>query len=161
MKDRKGAVCCPVLLSTECRYCYELGHTAKFCQELKIVNKLKEETYKRETARLKEIHMQRLDLKKAKVVEQPNSNRFYDLAESDSCSPKPTRPTTSRFANITLRKHQEDWHYDEYDDYDVTSELTDSDDDDDAIDARRQQMLDDEELIDMYLLDDGDCYRNR
>jgi hypothetical protein len=141
---------------------------------LKSLNKLKEDIYKREMARIKELHKQRLE---AKVAEQTNPNRFYNLAEeSDSdgsisscCSPKPTKPV-SRFANITLRKHQEDWHYDEYDDYDVVSELTDSDDDDDdddesseiddAVDAKRQQMLDDEELIEQYF-DDGDCHRNR
>lgn len=173
-KDRKGVVCCPVLLSIECAYCYQLGHTTKFCQDLKSLNKLKEDIYKREMSRIKELHKQCVEAKKAKVAKQTNPNRFYNLAEeSDSdgsisscCSPKP-KPV-SRFANITLRKHQQDWHYDEYDDYDVISELTDSDDDeddessefDDAVDAKRQQMLDDEELIEQYF-DDGDCRRNR
>ena len=34
VKDRNGKTVCPTLLNTECRYCYKLGHTAKFCQVL-------------------------------------------------------------------------------------------------------------------------------
>ena len=35
----KTTVICPTLLSTECRYCYELGHTTKFCPVLEKNNK--------------------------------------------------------------------------------------------------------------------------
>lgn len=36
LPDRNGktSVLCPTLLDTECRFCYELGHTAKFCPVL-------------------------------------------------------------------------------------------------------------------------------
>jgi hypothetical protein len=34
-----GIVTCPTLLNTECRYCYGLGHTAKFCPTLAQRNK--------------------------------------------------------------------------------------------------------------------------
>jgi hypothetical protein len=36
LPDRNGktSVLCPTLLATECRFCYELGHTAKFCPVL-------------------------------------------------------------------------------------------------------------------------------
>jgi hypothetical protein len=32
-------VTCPILAATECRYCYELGHTTKFCPVLEENNK--------------------------------------------------------------------------------------------------------------------------
>jgi len=34
VKDDKGNVCCPTLLSQSCRYCDKSGHTVKFCQAL-------------------------------------------------------------------------------------------------------------------------------
>ena len=41
----KTVVTCPVLKSTECRYCYNFGHTAKFCPVLEE-NKKKEKKAK-------------------------------------------------------------------------------------------------------------------
>jgi hypothetical protein len=42
VKDLNGKTTCPVLLNTECRYCFKLGHTAKFCDALLKNNKEKE-----------------------------------------------------------------------------------------------------------------------
>ena len=42
VKDRDGKTLCPTLLNTECRYCFKLGHTAKFCQVLAKKNVSKE-----------------------------------------------------------------------------------------------------------------------
>jgi hypothetical protein len=42
VKDLTGKNTCPTLLNTECRYCYKLGHTAKFCDVAKKNNKEKE-----------------------------------------------------------------------------------------------------------------------
>ena len=39
VKDLTGKTTCPTLLNTECRYCFKLGHTAKFCDNLIKVNK--------------------------------------------------------------------------------------------------------------------------
>lgn len=49
LPDRSGKtkVTCPTLLSTECRYCYNLGHTAKFCPVLENQKKDKERTERR------------------------------------------------------------------------------------------------------------------
>ena len=41
VKDLQGKIICPTLLSTECRYCYKLGHTTKFCPALKKETKKK------------------------------------------------------------------------------------------------------------------------
>jgi hypothetical protein len=40
--DKRTGICyviCPTLLSTECRYCHKLGHTAKFCTVLETRKK--------------------------------------------------------------------------------------------------------------------------
>jgi len=42
VKDLTGKTTCPTLLSTECRYCYKLGHTAKFCDVIAKNNKERE-----------------------------------------------------------------------------------------------------------------------
>ena len=42
VKDLTGKTTCPTLLNTECRYCFKLGHTAKFCENLIKVNKERE-----------------------------------------------------------------------------------------------------------------------
>lgn len=42
VKDLTGKTICPTLLNTECRYCYKLGHTAKFCNVLAKNKKVNE-----------------------------------------------------------------------------------------------------------------------
>jgi hypothetical protein len=42
VKDLNGKTNCPTLLNTECRYCFKLGHTAKFCEALAKNNKKKD-----------------------------------------------------------------------------------------------------------------------
>lgn len=39
VKDLNGKTTCPTLLNTECRYCHNFGHTAKFCDVLAIRKK--------------------------------------------------------------------------------------------------------------------------
>jgi len=58
VKDLNGKITCPTLLATECRYCYKLGHTAKFCPALKtkpsITKPKKQQPVKvRETEKIK------------------------------------------------------------------------------------------------------------
>lgn len=50
VKDLTGKTTCPTLLDTECRYCYKLGHTAKFCDVLAKNNKEKEKAERRHQA---------------------------------------------------------------------------------------------------------------
>lgn len=39
LRSLAGAIVCPVLLATECRYCHLAGHTVKACPELALKNK--------------------------------------------------------------------------------------------------------------------------
>jgi len=47
VKDLSGKTTCPTLLNTECRYCFKMGHTAKFCDVLAKNNKEKERADRR------------------------------------------------------------------------------------------------------------------
>lgn len=48
LPDRNGktSVTCPTLLNTECRFCYQTGHTTKFCKVLEKQNKDRERAAK-------------------------------------------------------------------------------------------------------------------
>jgi len=47
VKDRDGKVTCPTLLGQECRYCFQAGHTVKFCPVLKEREQEKEKYAKK------------------------------------------------------------------------------------------------------------------
>ena len=72
-KSGKTKVICPTLLATECRYCYELGHTTKFCPVIEANKKAEEKAIKR------------VDEKKPLPKAKAPTNVFAGLAEdSDS-----------------------------------------------------------------------------
>ena len=48
VKDSTGKTICPTLLHTECRWCFKVGHIAKFCPTLEKANKEKEKANKRQ-----------------------------------------------------------------------------------------------------------------
>jgi len=73
VKDRNGNTICPTLLSTKCRYCSKLGHTAKFCGEL-AKNK-KEDAKQRKPVEKKPVEK--------KPVQQKQANNF-DTLDYDS-----------------------------------------------------------------------------
>jgi hypothetical protein len=81
LPDRNGKtkVTCPTLLSTECRYCYELGHTAKFCPVLEKNNKEKERADRRSQAAASERLKQKLP-----EIKKPTS--MFDALRDDSDS---------------------------------------------------------------------------
>ena len=47
VKDREGKVTCVTLLEQECRYCYQSGHTVKFCPAVAANNAQKEKAENR------------------------------------------------------------------------------------------------------------------
>ena len=76
LPDRSGKtkVTCPTLLSTECRYCYELGHTAKFCPVLEKNNREKERALKAAAS----------ERPKQKVPESKKPASFFDALREES-----------------------------------------------------------------------------
>jgi hypothetical protein len=71
VKDLSGKTTCPTLLKTECRYCYKLGHTAKFCNVLAKENK-------------KTAHIVSTSYKNpAPIVQKKSNNGFASLYEDN------------------------------------------------------------------------------
>jgi hypothetical protein len=46
VKDKEGKVVCQTLLQQQCRYCFQPGHTVKFCEVLKKRDNVKDSTRK-------------------------------------------------------------------------------------------------------------------
>jgi hypothetical protein len=88
LPDRNGKsnVTCPTLLSTECRYCYELGHTAKFCPVLEKNNKDKERKEVRALGSDKRAQAAASERPKQKVPETKKSTSMFDALRNDSDS---------------------------------------------------------------------------
>jgi hypothetical protein len=83
LPDRTGktTVTCPKLQATECTYCYEFGHTRKFCP----VIKKNQRAYEMEDRRNKAQEQQELEQKQEKHQKQRNlAGGFAMLAEDDS-----------------------------------------------------------------------------
>jgi Nanos RNA binding domain len=70
VKDQTGKIVCPTLLSTECRFCFKMGHTTKFCDVLANQNKQKN-------------RVQYNDQKIQKNENIISSNRFQSLEEQN------------------------------------------------------------------------------
>lgn len=79
LPDRQGntKVTCPTLLNTECRYCYDFGHTAKFCPAIAARKKTEER------ARRQEEHKMREEQKPVQKAKAP-TNAYNALYESDN-----------------------------------------------------------------------------
>jgi len=80
LPDRQGntKITCPTLLNTECRYCYELGHTAKFCPA--IASRKKSD----ERARRQEQHKMSEEQKSVAAKPKAPTNTYNALYESDN-----------------------------------------------------------------------------
>jgi hypothetical protein len=81
-KDKDGKTVCPTLLSQECRYCRQAGHTVKYCQVLSKDNADREKREK-QVERQKRIQA-REAAPKPKSVAAPTASRFALLVDSDS-----------------------------------------------------------------------------
>lgn len=93
VKDRDGKTTCPTLLNQECRYCFQAGHTVKFCEVLKKREQEKEQ-YAKECARVERV---KIAEEKKKPTSTPVANSrgggFASLADdsdSDEASPRAT-----------------------------------------------------------------------
>jgi hypothetical protein len=86
LPDRSGktTVTCPTLLDTECRYCFNFGHTAKFCPAIK--QQEKERVKADRKAKAVEV-----EKTKPKVQEKKSGSVFAALVDSDSEEEKPEK----------------------------------------------------------------------
>ena len=79
--NRLTGICettCPTLLNTECRYCFELGHTAKFCPVLASKNNM-------DDRRKREDKKNTSETKPApKLTRTASTNVYSALADPDS-----------------------------------------------------------------------------
>lgn len=91
VKDLTGKTTCPTLLNTECRYCYKLGHTTKFCDVLAKNNKEKEKAERRSQAVARK-------QQPAPVVQKKPLNIFAALCD-DSESEEEVSNTTNTIVN--------------------------------------------------------------
>ena len=73
-RNGKSKPLCQELLATECKYCFKLGHTIKFCPTLKQQDKERERAKKVEAA----------EKTKPKIQEKKPASIFAALMDSDS-----------------------------------------------------------------------------
>ena len=81
VKDLSGKVICPTLLSLECRCCYQLGHTVKFCP-VNLNRKKQEERIAREAAKEARLGKEEARFAKEKEVKKPVN--VYDLLDEEN-----------------------------------------------------------------------------
>lgn len=96
VKDENGNTTCPTLLNTECRYCFKLGHTTKYCDVLAKHNKEKERSERRNQVasfQSTEVHQKKPD--------KAFAGLYYD---SDSEDESHTNNTTimNKYSNLGL-----------------------------------------------------------
>lgn len=86
LPDRSGktTVTCPTLLDTECRYCYNFGHTTKFCPAIEQQEKERERADRKAKAEV-------LEKKKPKIQEKKSGSVFAALMDSDSEDETPAK----------------------------------------------------------------------
>jgi len=98
-------VLCPVLASTECRYCYEFGHTTKFCTVLEE-NKKKAEKAKsvaiKEQRAAERASFQQVEMRS--VVDLKYAGKFVGLEEEDEPEPVAVAINQTEFPTLGLKK---------------------------------------------------------
>lgn len=79
LPDRTGktTVTCPTLLSNECRYCYKVGHTAKFCP---VIEKNKKDQEKADMQVVRQVE----GAKKVKIDKSKPAKRGFAALQEDS-----------------------------------------------------------------------------
>lgn len=102
LPDKQGnsKVTCPTLLNTECRFCYGLGHTAKFCPAIAAKKKAEERRERDDERRLREAK---------KPVEQPKQNLrggFSALLDLDDDDESTTKKAVS---SLAPKVEKEEW----------------------------------------------------
>ena len=73
-----GKVTCPTLLSLQCRYCYQSGHTVKFCSVLKEKNNYQARAQEKESA------VQPRPTQREKEIKPTNAFAALDVSDEES-----------------------------------------------------------------------------
>jgi len=92
-KDKDGATVCPTLLSQECRYCHQAGHTVKYCKALEKDNALraKRERLVERVQKHVELEQARTKASKPTASPAPATGRFALLMGDDDDSDESPR----------------------------------------------------------------------
>jgi hypothetical protein len=104
VKDQNGVVICPTLLSQECRYCGNKGHTTKYCAVLK-----NDEHERAKETKPVVVSKHKLAAATATIIVKLNKNKFNSLCLSDSDdddtqTAKPVEATRSVFTKAKAAK---------------------------------------------------------
>lgn len=104
VKDLTGKTTCPTLLNTECRYCYKLGHTAKFCDVLAKNTKKKEKVEQAVTSRKQAVGANMFEaLCDDKESEEKVSNNIVEVKTSwAAIAAKPKEVQVEPVSNLGL-----------------------------------------------------------
>ena len=101
VRDRDGNTICITLLNQECRFCFQTGHTVKFCPVLKEREETKEK-YAKGCARLERVKLHEEKKKPAPALcKASNGGGFAALADdsdSDEGSPRKEQKVTDAYA---------------------------------------------------------------
>jgi hypothetical protein len=73
-----GKVVCPTLLSLECRYCYQSGHTVKFCSVLKEKNNYQARAQEKQSV------VQPRPTQKKQEIKPTNAFAALDISDEES-----------------------------------------------------------------------------
>jgi hypothetical protein len=98
----EGKVVCPTLLSQECGYCGDCGHTPKFCPTL-AARKAAEQKAQKQTAR-KEVIEKREAAPKPAAAKKPSSANIFAVLDSDSdTEPQPKKQVSKVKTTSTIQ----------------------------------------------------------
>lgn len=90
-KDKKGVICCPILMTTICNNCKNFGHTNKYCKSITMVKK-------------PIIRVEIKHVTKTKTL----INRFA-VFEDDAEDAEETKEEPNVTIQYTLRRRPESW----------------------------------------------------
>ena len=102
-RDMKGVVVCPTLLEQACRYCFEKGHTPKFCPALKEKEKRSAKAVRYDT-----FHRENV-IRSSMPKMLPNKRVASFAALMDDSDDEDDDDVVQLSANVTLRPGQESY----------------------------------------------------
>jgi hypothetical protein len=99
-----GPICCPTLLSLQCRFCSQKGHTVSFCPSLK-----EREARKAKEERSSLYEMNRQEMKRPEMNRLKNQWEVFDEEEEEEEDEEPVKEEVVRqptYASILAKKQE-------------------------------------------------------